>query len=155
MTRRSTNALLLTPGDWHLAVVNRDPTDVTYSVCATEYVIGTNQPGGIIRLTNAVPYANLVLPSNNVASSGRDYYVFTVSSNAVQADFETFGASGNVDLYLRHGVPLPTESVFGAASVNGGATNEIISLNTNSATPPFTLEASKTDSVGSGTPWRR
>ncbi|MEY2410578.1 MAG: hypothetical protein QOF48_3248 [Verrucomicrobiota bacterium] len=128
--------IFLTSGDWYLAVVNREATPVTYTVCATQYIIDGAGAGDIIRLTNGLAYSNLVATSTSLASDGRQHYVFTVSNNAVQANFETFAANGNVDLFIRRGVPLPTELSFDASSVNLGITNELIILVTNAATMP-------------------
>ena len=140
----STNAVpvSLAPGDWYLAVVNREPFPVTYMICATEYGIGgggAGGAGGIIRLTNGVSFSNTVAAPNGLENGARQYYVFSVSNNAVQATFETFAANGNVDLYLRRGVPLPTDTRFDAASAQGGVTNELIILVTNALSLPVVL----------------
>ena len=120
--------------DWFIAVFNYDRDPVNYAVCATEHVIGSTNLGGIVRLENGMPYPNTVPPGGGlVPLSDRQFYVYTVSSNAVQANFEILNPSGNVDLYLRRGVPLPTEFSFDVAGENGGSTNELIILTTNSA----------------------
>ncbi|HEU0008914.1 MAG TPA: hypothetical protein VFT34_03760, partial [Verrucomicrobiae bacterium] len=133
----------LTPGDWYIAVVNHSnsPT-ATYSICVTEYVVGATNAGGIVRLSNGVAYSNTV-PAVGRPALGpmplteRQFYIYTVSSNGVQANFESFGASGNVDLFIRRTVPLATEllteNAADAASVNAGTTNELIVLATNSS----------------------
>ncbi len=130
-TTSTNNVPVLSPGDWYVAVCNRAGRPVSYSICATEYVIGATGPGGIIRLTNGVAYPNTVQPLGAVPLSERQFYVYTVSSNGVQANFETFGASGNVDLFISRDVPLPDEfsSLY---SLNSGTENEIIVLTTNS-----------------------
>jgi hypothetical protein len=116
----------LEPGDWYLGIVNQTTNPVTYRVRATAFGFGDGDPASesIVRLTNAVPYAAAL-------DAGADYYVFAVSSNAVQANFETFSTNGNVDLYLRRGLPLPYGTNFTAASTNGGTTNELVLLLTN------------------------
>jgi hypothetical protein len=88
-------------------------------------------------LSNGVAYSSTVQGNGPVPLTERQFYVYTVSSNGVQANFETFGANGNVDLFIRRTVPLATEITTevaaDAASVNGGTTNELIVLATNSA----------------------
>ena len=137
----STNGtnVALTPGDWFISVINRESTPVTYTICATEFVVGASGPGGIVRLTNGVGYTNTVPPLNPAPLSDRQFYVYTASSNGVQANFETLLAGGNVDLFIRRGVPLPTTSSFDAASLNPGLADEWILLTTISA--PVTLTA--------------
>jgi hypothetical protein len=54
--------------------------------------------------------------------------IFTVPTNAVAAWFETSAADGDVDLYVRKGLPLPDVDAYDAASVQGGTTNEVIRL---------------------------
>ena len=125
----------LTPGDWYLAVVNRATVAVNYSVCATEYVIGGAGDSGIARLFDRVPVSNTVASATPVPGSGRQYYVFTVSTNALQVNFDVFDASGNVDLYLQRGLPLPDELNFTMSSSKSGTAAEVIRLTTNQ--PPF------------------
>lgn len=140
----STNGtnIALTPGDWFITVLNRDGTPVDYSVCATEFVIGASGPGGIIRLSNGIAHTNTVPAAGGaVPLSDRQFYVYSVSSNGVQADFETLFANGNVDLLLRRGVPLPTDASRDAASLNPGPANELIILVTNAASLPVPLAA--------------
>src|SRR5438094_2568407 len=57
---------------------------------------------------------------------GTDYYLFTLLPNGVQANFETLNASGNVDLYIRRGLPVPSPSLSAYASLNPGTNNELI-----------------------------
>src|SRR5206468_4235524 len=70
----------LTPGDWFIAVYNRDPAKVGYVVRATELL-----PPPIIRLTNGLLFTNIVLAPNGTTNLGVDYYVFTVDTNAIEA----------------------------------------------------------------------
>jgi hypothetical protein len=74
-----------------------------------------------------------------VPTNSTEYYRFTVSSNALGADFETFGADGDVDLYLRKQMPpLPGPGEFFYASVAGGNTDEFITVTNNAALNPLT-----------------
>jgi len=74
---------------------------------------------GLLALTNGVGYSNQVL------TAGSGYYFFTVSSNAVQANFEVLLPSGNVDLLIGQG-----NRGYGLTNVSAphhsGSTNEFI-----------------------------
>jgi hypothetical protein len=118
----------ITPGDWFIAVVNNDTNAVTYSICVNELI------PIIIPLTNGIAFTNTVLP----ATSGIDYYVFNVSSNAIQANFEVLNPDGNVDLFLRQGLPLPGPASFNYAGLNPGLNNEFIAVVTNGPPVPLT-----------------
>src|SRR4029079_3432135 len=119
----------LTNGDWYLTVVNRNNDLVPYVVRATE-VLDTD----IVRLTNCIAYGATVpaagLPTNNAVN----YYVFNVPTNALQVDFETFNANGNVNLYIRKGFPLPEEALYDRLGTNGGILDEFIAISTNVVT---------------------
>ena len=80
----------LAPGRWYLGVFNADPTNVTYTILATEY---TNAFPNIITLTNGVPYPN----ANSGAGDATDYYHYVVTTNAVRAQFEIDGPTGGHD----------------------------------------------------------
>ncbi len=112
----------LTNDLWYIGVLNLDPTNVNYRIRVTEIL-----PGNITLLANAVAFSNTLSSSCNV-----DYYRFTVSSNSVQARYEILAPSGNVDLYLRRGLPLPAGTNFDYASFNPGTSGELIVVLTNS-----------------------
>jgi subtilisin-like proprotein convertase family protein len=116
----------LRPGDYYLAVQNLDTVDVDYRVQVTEF-----GPPGLVALTNTVAYSNTVDIPSGPAYSGMDFYSFHVSSNGLEAVFETFGASGDVDLYLRKDVPLPDTAGFDFSSTRPGAADEVIAVLTN------------------------
>src|SRR6266853_901970 len=118
----------LSAGTWYLAVVNRDTNAVTYVVRVTQL-----EAASIIALTNAVPFSNQVASADSPPSLGVDYYVFSVSSNAVQANFEILAPNGNVDLFVRQGLPLPDANHFDYSSTNPSVSNEFIAVATNSA----------------------
>jgi len=119
----NSNPIVLSAGDWFVAVYNRDPAPVNYTIRAFELL-----PPPIIRLTNGFLFNNVVKAPNGTTNLGVDYYVFTVSTNAVEAKFETLNASGNVDLYISKGLPLPSDTNFVYASTNLLATNEFIAV---------------------------
>jgi hypothetical protein len=100
-------------------VFNADTVPVSYSVVATEYPYPF---AGIITLTNALPYVttNLVTPDTN------DYYRFVVSTNAVRAQFEINGPSGDMTLVARKGLPVPNLTRYDYISANPRANDELI-----------------------------
>jgi hypothetical protein len=125
----------LAAGDWYLAVVNREVTNsVIYSVRATEYSVPT-----VVCVTNDQANCKLLQAANATPGSGIDYYQVSISPGVVLALFETFGSSGNVDLYVSKDssltnfpalLPLPPDYPY--ASTNLGPTPECVTLGTNS-----------------------
>jgi hypothetical protein len=91
----------------------------------------------ILPLTNALPFTNTVASVTSATTLPVDYYVFTVSSNAVRAQFEILNASGNVNLYARRGLPVPSSFDFDYRSDNAGTSDELITVLTNSAPVPL------------------
>ncbi|MFO1501831.1 MAG: S8 family serine peptidase [Verrucomicrobiota bacterium] len=83
----------------------------------------------VIRLTNDIPYTNILAPSGIVL----DYYVFNVSPIAVEAEFEVTPRNGDVGMVLRYGLPLPDLTRFDYRSDLPGITNELIVLTNGSA----------------------
>ena len=112
----------LTSGFWYLGVRNLDLTNVNYTVRATEILESSIRP-----LTNALPFANTVS-----APCSTDYYRFTVSSNSDEAWFDIFSLTGDVNLYLTRGLPLPVGTNYHYAGLNPGAFDESISVNSGS-----------------------
>lgn len=103
--RTNSAPVKLSAGDWFLAVVNRElPSNegsVGYSVQAIE---STN---AIIDLVSGVPFRRTIGVDN-----GLDYYRFPVSTNASSAFFELFNRGGDLNFYLRFGLPLPGPGAF-------------------------------------------
>ncbi len=113
----------LTPGDWYIAVRNNDAVDANYILLVTEIL-----PGPITRLTNGVPYTNTVASVDNVTALPVDYYRFTVSSIAARVQFEILATTGDVQLYVRRGLPIPAPYNYDYLSDNGGTGSELISV---------------------------
>ncbi|PYI83510.1 MAG: hypothetical protein DME26_14870, partial [Verrucomicrobia bacterium] len=111
------------PGRWYLGVVNNENFTVAYTIKATETL------ATIVSLTNAVPYTNTI-----GTNSFGDFYRFTVPSNAVRATFEILNPSGDVNLYVKNGLPLPGPGRFDFFSGNPG-TNEEQLIVSNTSTP--------------------
>ncbi len=107
----------LTPGWWYLSVENADISEVTYTIRATEF------PASITVLTNDVPVTNSIPPGDSL-----DYYEFTVSPTALSSRFEVYAMSDDVQLLLRHGLPVPTFNDHHYASTNAGLDSEVIEL---------------------------
>ena len=116
--------VVLSAGDWYLSAINVSGAAVSYSVRATEF-----GPDTIVTLTNAIAYVK----TNSGAGSATDYYRYVVTTNAVRAQFEIFGMSGNMTLVARKGLPLPGLGLFDYLSANIGTNDEVITLFTNTA----------------------
>ena len=65
------------------------------------------------------------------------YFAFDVSSNAVEATFQLLQLSGNADLVVRKGPPLPTLFSSDYGSFNTGNEDENIYVLTNSQPVPL------------------
>jgi subtilisin-like proprotein convertase family protein len=113
--------VVLSPGRWYLGVFNADVGPVDYTIVALEF---TNPVPPIITLYNKIPYAN----TNNGTGAATDYYVYTVSTNAVRAQFEIIGPSTNMTLVARWGLPLPSLASYDYISANPGLDDELITV---------------------------
>jgi hypothetical protein len=124
----------LVPGIWFVAVRNGEVVPAQYSIRVTETYTT------IVNLTNNVAFTNTIAPPIDplIGFQGEDlqFYAFLVSSNSVQATFETFGADGNVDLYVRRGLPIPTPFDFHFSSESAGNLAEFIAV-TNTTSPTW------------------
>jgi hypothetical protein len=111
-------------------VLNRETNTVNYLLRCTEYVPDED----ITRLSNAVPHqATRAAPYPTI-----DYYVFTVSTNSVRAQFEILNPNNDVDLIARKGSPLPDPGHFDFQSANPASRDELIMVFTNSTPVPLT-----------------
>ena len=124
---------ILRPGQrYYLGVRNFDRTgtnNFTLKVQFDKLDSSPVNPPGMI--------GQVVTSSNIAAGNSFQYYQFTVSSNATAATFEILSPTGNVDLYLRHGLPLPTYSSFDYSSQNAGNSPEIITVTPESDPVPL------------------
>jgi len=101
----------LIPGArYYLGVENTDcSTNVSFSIRVD---FGLD----IITLTNMVPYTN----NNAGPVLPNDFYHFVIPTNAVGAQFALNNLSGDLDLVVRKGLPLPDLSSFDYLSANFG-----------------------------------
>jgi subtilisin-like proprotein convertase family protein len=114
----------LAPGlTYLLGVQNTDTTAVTFAL-AVRF--------DITPLVNDVPAAIDIA----VGPSPR-YFSFEVSTNATAAAFHLLNLSGDANLVLRKGLPLPTLAGFDYGSFCSGTNSEQIILFTNSAPVPL------------------
>jgi hypothetical protein len=84
-------------------------------------------------LTNGVPVTDVL---TNEYSSVR-YFSYDVSTNAYEATFQLLKLSGNADLVVRKGIPLPNLSSTDYGSFNNSTADENIYVLTNSAPVPL------------------
>ena len=124
----NSSPVVLTPGDWYLAVYNASATDVVYTALVTDF---TGAVPNIITLTNGIPYPNT---NGSVGTVGYDYYRYVVSGNAVRAQFELDGPSTNMELVVQRGLPLPNLTTYNYFGSNTG-TNDVMITLFNSSTP--------------------
>jgi subtilisin-like proprotein convertase family protein len=119
---------ILQPGQhYFLGVQNTGATLVNFSI-EVDFDITT--------LTNAI-----ALPVTNAPPGSVRYFQYDVTTNAIAAAFEILNPSGNVDLVVRQGPPLPDLTSFALISNNPGSNNEAIVVTTNSS--PIVLTAGR------------
>jgi subtilisin-like proprotein convertase family protein len=117
VTLGTTGSVSFIPGTrYYLGVQNSNAFPVTASL-AVNFDVNT-----VTVLSNATPYY-----TNSAGPAGAlDYYLFTVSSNAVRAQFEIEGPTDDVTLIARRGGPLATLSNYQFISANPGGNEELI-----------------------------
>jgi subtilisin-like proprotein convertase family protein len=111
------------------------------------YYIGLQNPGtnaasavfevafNIMGLTNGVPFNDSLGTTNGAVR----YYSFIVSTNSpYEATFQLLRLTGNADLVVSKGGPLPTLTQSDYGSFNSGRASENIYLLTNSSPVPLT-----------------
>jgi subtilisin-like proprotein convertase family protein len=111
----------LAPGRWYLGVFNAEPTNVAYTILATEY---TNAFPSIIMLTSGVPYPN----NNSGSGDATDYYHYVVTTDALRAQFEIDAPTAQMALVARKGLPLPTLTNYDCLSTNPGPNEQLITI---------------------------
>jgi subtilisin-like proprotein convertase family protein len=87
----------------------------------------------ITGLTNNIPLTSALATNETVR-----YFSFDVSTNAIEASFQLLQLSGNADLVVRKGVPLPTLTSSSYGSFNTENQDENIYVLTNSLPVPLT-----------------
>ena len=107
------------PGQtYFLGVQNTNAVTVTYSLAVSFGI------PAFVTLASGVP----VHATNSGAGDATDYYEYVVTANAVRAQFEVDGPSGDVTLVARHGLPLPSLTSYDCLSANPGTNEELITL---------------------------
>ncbi|MBA4148565.1 MAG: S8 family serine peptidase [Verrucomicrobia bacterium] len=127
-TLDTTSAPLLQPGQrYYLGVRNVNPTDSNNFTVLVKFDFVDNFVAGIPALTNAIAF-NTNAPSGNAMQ----YFQFNVSPGALMATFELLNLTGNADLYIRYGAPVPSYSSYHYGSQNIGNSDELIVVSSSS-----------------------
>ena len=128
-------------------VLSANPASTPPLLPGQTYYLGINNPGlhavtavvevdyNITALTNGVPFTGAP-GALNTTNSVR-YFAFDVSSNAYEATFQLLNLSGNADLVVRKGPPLPTLFSDDYGSFNATNADENIYVLTNSQPVPL------------------
>jgi hypothetical protein len=133
------------------ALFNPQPTDSAVAVLnaalipGRQYFIGIENPCG--SLTNAefafkIEFDTTALSNNipvlstNTGNVPR-YFYFDVSTNATAVSFQLTNMSGNFDMVVRYGGPLPPDVPYHYGSFNPGTLDEEITVFTNSLPVPL------------------
>jgi hypothetical protein len=117
----------LVPGArYYLGVQNLGSSNVTATVEAVFDIF-------VNILTNGALFAN----TNSGTAGAIDYYVYSVGSNAVRAQFEIKSPSADVTLVARKGLPPPTLTSYDYISANPGTNDELIVLFNYSSPAPL------------------
>jgi hypothetical protein len=118
--------MLLTPGDWFLAVYNYNwvPVSVTYRIRAADLT------------PNIVPLVSNSAVTNTIPNgSSLDYYSFDVSDRATDAVFELLDPSGPAGLLIRYGLPLPDAGWFDYSVASTGLLSTSVTISASSPIP--------------------
>ena len=114
----------LLPGQsYYLAVTNASAALATV-VLEVDFDITT--------LTNGLPYT-AAFKTNDIERP----FIFNVDSNATEATFQLLQLTGNADLVLRQGLPIPSLVSADYGSFSGSNSDETIYVLTNSAPVPL------------------
>jgi hypothetical protein len=114
------NPVPLAPGLWYLGVYPSDPNptnQISYTILAQE-LVGNTTP-----ITNGVPLAAAITNAGVI-----EYYYLDITNTVESVTFAVTNVIGDVDLYVRKGLPLPGPSSFQYASTNSGNADELIAL---------------------------
>ncbi len=114
----------LTPGRWYLgaySVAQPPLVPITYDVLATEIPFPTS-------LTNGVPFRGRLTNSTSPT-----YFFVNITNDPLRLSLTLTNLTGNANLYLKRGLPLPVSTNFDYASTNIGTAFERIVIDTNSA----------------------
>jgi len=116
----------LRPGlTYYVALRNVNPQQTNaFTFCVNFDASGSNNLSSVVPLTNGVCLTRTIEGTNLVS-----YYSFDASSNAVGLFFNLINLNGNVDMFVKRGLPLPVRG-NSLESRNGGATNEHIAVGT-------------------------
>ena len=120
----STPSLPTSPTNFYYLGVRNNTTHAATAVVEVDFNITT--------LSNGIPVSGTL----NTNDSER-YFVYDVSSNAFEATFQLLHLSGNADLVVRKGPPLPTLLSSDYGSFNASNADENIYVLTNSAPVPL------------------
>ena len=123
-TLSSISTPALQPGQsYYLAVENLSTTPVTFNI-EVDFDITT--------LSNGVDQPGTILVGNQPR-----YYQFDVDTNAFVAEFLVKNPSGNVEMVLTKGAPLPDINNYSYVSKLPGTSRQTIVITTNSAPVPL------------------
>ncbi len=123
----------LLPGQrYYLGVRNTNPAQTNNFILRVDFDQTDPAAPAVTALTNAIPLSATITNGNAL-----QYYQFDVSTNALSVAFEILGANGNVDLYVRRGLPLPNTASYDYRSINPGTTDELVSVDENSLPMPL------------------
>lgn len=121
----------LTAGRWYLGVYASDPGNVTLPIPYT--IVASELRDSVKLLTNGVPTTGTILTNGTI-----HYYYLDITNVGLSATFALTNLSGNADLFVSQGLPLPGPADFDFASTNAGTADELIFLTPASAVQLFT-----------------
>jgi subtilisin-like proprotein convertase family protein len=117
----------LIPGARYYLGIQNTGTSNAIAVVQAVFDISVNS------LTNGITS----FAANSGAGDATDYYLYTVSSNAVRAQFEINGPTADMTLVARKGLPPPTLTNYTYISANPGPNDELIVLFDSSSPVPL------------------
>jgi hypothetical protein len=130
LTNNSPPPSLLPGARYFLGVQNTNNIAATFTIEVDTQII-TN--------TTAIPLTNASVYTNTITNAPQ-FYSFDVPTNAILAAFEIINPTNELDLYARHALPLPSNTMFDYRTYYQGTNEEAIVVTTNSFDPVSHLQ---------------
>lgn len=133
---RTNDSLLELGGTWYLAVV-KDAATASSDVAFVVRAGYPPDPTPVVALASAVSVSSTLAADTFGAPRGPDYFRFTVADLATNLVMSVVPVDGNADVFLRYGLPLPSDSSFDYAGWNSDVNPEWIVVSPDTTPVPL------------------
>jgi hypothetical protein len=122
LTNNAPPPSLLPGARYFLGVLNSNAFPATFTIEVDTQILSDS---------NAIPLTNAIVYTNTITNTPQ-FYSFDVPTNAILASFEIINPTNQLDLYARHALPLPSDTIFDYQTSYAGTNDEAIVVATNS-----------------------